>query len=352
MNPKQPPHTLLAAAFLVVAGWLAGSAQAALILPAPADMPPAAPAGRSHLEPTEPTSPLPGEPAVTPMRTLQPPPPLPTEQLATPAPASGVEPVAPLVPAPVPPSRRPPSGLPLQAPHPPQPLQPVLPNAAQPPVMAREGRTYAPGSFHAIEIAGTASVHFVQSPVDEVFVEGDDDVQRAIALVVRDGKLTIDQDGAWKFWRAAKPRIEVRARELSRVSISGAADFTVATPLKVRHLVVRISGAGSARLDQLDAQQLEFVVDGAGDGTVAGLARDLKVRISGHSGFQGEDLRADRGSVAISGVGKVRVWARQDLDIAVAGVGRVDYWGTPAVVRRQVAGTAQITDRGAKVIAP
>ena len=61
---------------------------------------------------------------------------------------------------------------------------------------------------------------------------------------------------------------------------------------------------------------------------------------------------ADRGSVAISGVGKVRVWARDDLDIAVAGVGRVDYWGTPTVVRRHVAGTAQITDRGAKTGAP
>ena len=100
------------------------------------------------------------------------------------------------------------------------------------------------------------------------------------------------------------------------MSISGAADFTVATPLKVRHLVVRISGAGTARLDQLDAQQLEFVVDGAGDGTVAGLARDLKVRISGHSGFQGEDLRAVE-----AGARRVEVHALGDTGRGSGGFG-------------------------------
>ena len=306
-----------------------------------------------------PATPVPMEEPEGPSQPLQPlqPPlqPLVPEQPSVAQPASGALPTAPTAPTePLSPSRRPPASQPMQAPQAVQPLRPAMPAQsplASPGAAAREGRLYTPGPFSAIEIAGAASVRFVQSPVDEVFVEGDDDVQRAIGLVVRDGSLVIDQDGAWKFWRGAKVRIEVRSRELRSIAISGAADFTAASPLRAQQFAVRISGAGSARLDQLDVQALDFTVSGAGDGTVAGAARDLKVRISGHSGFQGEDLRVDRGSVAISGIGKVRVWARQDLDIAVSGVGRVDYWGTPATVRRQVTGTAQITDRGAKATA-
>ena len=208
-----------------------------------------------------------------------------------------------------------------------------------------EGRTYAPGRFDSIEINGTATVQFVQGTVDQVFVEGGDDAQRAVALDAQNGILRISPGGAWKFWDARRLRIEVTARELARVTISGAADFAAIGPVRADRLAVVISGAGSVRFDRIDAETLNFQVSGSGDGQVAGAVRELLVRISGRSEFRGEALKAERGRVSISGVGDAKVWVAQELDVAVAGIGKVDYWGTPTV-RRHVSGAATITERG------
>lgn len=215
-----------------------------------------------------------------------------------------------------------------------------------------EGTTHRLGRFDAIEINGPASVRFFQGDDEHVVVEGDEDLQRAIGLEVRDGRLRIDGDGAWRFWRGRKVRITITARELSRVAIAGIADFSAPAPLRVPKLAIGISGAGTVHLDQVDAGSLDFAVSGKGDGRIAGVADHLAVRVAGKSELHAENLRAQRATVSISGVADVGVWAVKELAVAVAGAGRVDYWGTPEKVRRAVSGVATITDRGAKAESP
>jgi hypothetical protein len=180
-----------------------------------------------------------------------------------------------------------------------------------------------------------------------VFVEGDDETQQAVLLEVRGGRLAIHPSGSWKFWNARRLRIDITARDLTRVGIYGAADFRAAGPLQVQRLSVNIAGAGNARFDRLHADQLSFQVSGAGNGDIAGVAKNLDVRIAGHSEFRGENLMTERAKVGISGIGDVKVWATESLAITVAGVGTVDYWGAPNLERR-VSGQATINDRGAK----
>jgi len=216
---------------------------------------------------------------------------------------------------------------------------------------ASEGRTYTPGNFDAVEISGSADVRFTQGPSDQVFIRGGDEVQRTIVLEVRNGSLRIDQGGAWRFWDPNRVRIEVQARDLSRVTISGAGDFVAPAPVRVERLVVNISGAGSARFERLDARALSFQITGKGDGQVAGTAKELLVKISGHGEFRGEDLRSELCEVQVSGVGNARVWSVDQLRLSVAGVGKIDYWGTPQVQRR-ISGAATINDRGPKATEP
>jgi hypothetical protein len=206
-------------------------------------------------------------------------------------------------------------------------------------------RAISPGSFDAIDISGSAVVRFEQGPRDEVLYEGDDTAQDAPELEVRNGTLLLHQGGAWKFWNARKLHLLVKARALRRVSIAGAADFHAPTPVKTDTLAIDISGAGSARFDQLKADQLNFTVSGAGDGQMAGAVGMVNVQISGKSRFAGGRLASERAQVTINGVGSVEVWAASHLDVSISGVGSVDYWGSP-VVRRTVAGRGEINERG------
>ena len=224
-----------------------------------------------------------------------------------------------------------------------------LPLASAQPVII--GRGYSPGQFNAIEISGSADVHFTQGERDQVFVRGDEEMQRAVVLEVRNGKLRIDQSGAWRFWDPNRVRIEVQSRALTGVTISGAGDFTAASPVRAERLMVSISGAGSARFERLDARTLSFQISGKGDGQVAGTTKELFLKISGHGEFRGEDLRSELCEVQVSGIGNARIWTVDQLRLAVAGVGKIDYWGTPQVHRR-ISGAATINERGAKVAEP
>jgi hypothetical protein len=142
-------------------------------------------------------------------------------------------------------------------------------------------------------------------------------------------------------------QIGITARELRRVSISGAADLVAAQAVQCGKLEVGISGAGLARFDKLRAEQLRFHVSGAGDGQMAGSVGDLSINVSGRGEFRGEQLMSERASVQVSGIGEVKVWATQSLGISVSGVGSVDYWGAPRLTRRS-SGIAKINDRGPK----
>ena len=203
------------------------------------------------------------------------------------------------------------------------------------------------GSFDSVEISGAAIVRFTQGPTEQVRVEGDDDAQKSVEFEVRSGVLHIRPNGAWKFWNAQRAHIDITARELRRVTISGAADFSALQAVQCEKLDVRISGSGLARFDKLQAESLRFTVSGAGDGQMAGSVNELQIVVSGRGEFRGENLLSQRAKVVVNGIGEVRVWAVQSLGVNVSGVGTVDYWGTP-MVERHSSGVAKINERGPK----
>ena len=265
-------------------------------------------------------------PALVAAQPMAPPPALPAAPASPTAPTAPAMPAGPAAPAAVSP-----------------PAAPALPSA--------EGRSYTPGDFDAIEISGAAHVRFRQGDMDGVFVEGDEDAQKAVSLEVRRGQLIIRPSGTWKFWNNKRVNVSVTARDLKRVNISGAADLLASAPVNLERLHISISGAGLARFDQLKAGQLYFHVSGAGDGQMAGQVGELAVTVSGRSEFRGEDLMAQRARVRVSGIAEVKVWAVQELQVSVSGVGTVEHWGS-ANVQRSASGIARINSRGPKAPLP
>jgi hypothetical protein len=205
-----------------------------------------------------------------------------------------------------------------------------------------------PGPFDTIEISGAADVRFTQGEVDQIIVDGDEDVQQAVSLSVRNNRLTVHQSGSWKFWTGKRRAVlHITARELKRVTISGAADFSAVDAVQVGRLVIDISGAGQARFDQLKGEELRFVVSGSGDGRVAGQITRLDLSISGRGDFSGDNLLTQQARVAVSGVGDAKVWVMQDLSLSISGIGTIDHWGS-ANVKRSVSGIGKVNDRGPK----
>jgi hypothetical protein len=213
---------------------------------------------------------------------------------------------------------------------------------------ASNPKPQTPGPFDTIEISGAADVRFTQGEADQIIVDGDEDVQQAVSLSVRNNRLTVHQSGSWKFWTGKRRAVlHISARELKRVTISGAADFSAVDAVQVGRLIIDISGAGQARFDQLKGDELRFVVSGSGDGRVAGQITRLDLSISGRGDFSGDNLLTQQARVAVSGVGDAKVWVMQDLSLSISGIGTIDHWGS-ANVKRSVSGIGKVNDRGPK----
>jgi hypothetical protein len=207
------------------------------------------------------------------------------------------------------------------------------------------------GAFDGVEIGGAAEVRYAQGDVDQVWVAGPPEVQRELRLDVQGGMLRVRTQNSWRFWAPARPQLLVTSRNLGRLAILGAGDVTAAGPVKGAKLSVHISGAGLARFDQLNVDQLNFSVSGAGDGQVAGRVRELSVTVSGKAEFRGEQLQAGKARVVISGIGDVKLWATDELTVSVSGIGQVEYWGSPRV-RLSSSGPGSVTPRGPKPLLP
>lgn len=222
--------------------------------------------------------------------------------------------------------------------------QPVAP-PAPPALPAMPGRIYAPGPFDRLELAGAARVLLVQGERDQAFVAGDAEVQKSVDVALADGQLVIRPSGGWKFWHSHKLFVQVEMRELKALSLSGASDVHAPGPLRTEQLRLHISGAGLARLDQLQARQLSFVISGAGDGQLGGQVDELSLQISGKGKVLAERLLARRARVGVSGIGNVLLSVSDELAASISGIGSVDYFGHPAV-QRSVSGMGSINSRG------
>ncbi|MET0518320.1 MAG: head GIN domain-containing protein [Burkholderiaceae bacterium] len=214
-------------------------------------------------------------------------------------------------------------------------------------VQRPEGRIYAPGAFDRLEISGSATITLRQGEHDQVFIAGDAQMQKSVEVELDERRLTIKPAGSWKFWTSSRLQIEVQMRQISQLTLSGASDLNAPGPIKADRLGISISGAGLARLDDLNAGQLRFDISGAGDGRLAGQAGELNLSVSGKGKLLAEQLKAARATVSISGVGNANVWVTDQLRVSISGIGSVDYWGQPEL-RRSTSGLGSVNARGDK----
>jgi hypothetical protein len=252
------------------------------------------------------------------------------------------------------------AGLAAAQPAPPQPAPPAAPAAPAPlahpaPVAqpapplppAMPGKVYAPGDFDRLELAGAARVVIVQGDRDQAFIAGDAEVQKSVEVELADRQLVIRPTGGWKFWHSNKLYVQVEMRQLRQLSVSGASDVHAPGPLRTEQLKLSISGAGLARLDQLQARQLVFAISGAGDGQLGGRVDELALQISGKGKVIADRLQAQKARVNVSGLGNVLLWVTDDLSAHISGIGSVDYFGNPSV-QRSVSGMGSISAKGEK----
>lgn len=165
-------------------------------------------------------------------------------------------------------------------------------------------------------------VHVTLGDRQSVQLTVDGNLVRLYDLEVRDGALVIDADGSPRPSRGAG--LDLVLTSLDRLEVEGAGDIVI---------------------DDYRGDDLELVIDGAGDLDIDGEAGRLNVTVNGAGDIDARRLIAREVVVRVNGAGDVDVYASDTADVTINGVGDIDVYGDPAEFTRSVAGLGSIDRR-------
>lgn len=94
---------------------------------------------------------------------------------------------------------------------------------------------------------------------------------------------------------------------------------------------VKLSGSGSIRAAELNAESLTTTLTGTGSVTLAGSIHAQHVKVAGAGSYDASHVDCHEAWVDISGVGGVLVHVSELLDATISGAGNVIYDGRPEV---------------------
>ncbi|NTV62649.1 MAG: hypothetical protein HGA65_03805, partial [Oscillochloris sp.] len=142
------------------------------------------------------------------------------------------------------------------------------------------------GAFTAIDISGVGEVVITQGDADSLMVETDDNLQAIMRGEVRGDTLYLGITPGQGFSDATRATFTVTVKQLTALTLSGAARVSVR---------------------DLSGDTLTVVHSGAGNVTTAGTVVEQRVTLSGAGSYDGAALMSERASVDRSGFGSVVV---------------------------------------------
>jgi hypothetical protein len=165
--------------------------------------------------------------------------------------------------------------------------------------------------FSAVSASLAARVVVVQSGVESLSVTAEDNILPLVRTEVVGGRLVLDLASGTSLSTMREIVVEVSARTLSAFDGDGA---------------VRAELAG------LEADTFSLRISGAAQVTGSGVARELRLDLSGGVRCQLEGLASRSAVVDVSGASYARLRVSDALAATASGVSVVEYYGDPALV--------------------
>lgn len=173
--------------------------------------------------------------------------------------------------------------------------------------------------FSSIEVNGAFNVYVECRKKQNLELSGDSNILPHIVTRVKGNTLQITTSKTI----CPKTVLEVRisADNIEKAIASGAVDLS-------------ISGVNN--------NNLYVEVDGAGDIKAAGKTKSFKINISGSGDVKAKELQAENVEVSVNGAGNAVVYASRKLKAEINGAGDISYYGNPKEVSENISGAGDI----------
>jgi len=169
-------------------------------------------------------------------------------------------------------------------------------------------------------IQNIGSVSLTQDNTQSIRIEADDNIIDEVITSKENGKLLVGlKDGSYS---NVTLRAYVSLKTIESLAINGAGKITTQ--------------------NSLNCDNLDLVINGAGDVTVKGKGNYMYCFINGAGNVMAKDFSIQKCKAMVNGAGNITLTVTENLNATVNGAGNIFYYGNPLNVTTSITGVGQI----------
>lgn len=200
------------------------------------------------------------------------------------------------------------------------------------------------GTFENIEVSEAIDIIYTQNKNLNLEIETTKDNDKNILTEISDGILTIRRkhnNGFMPNINNGKVTIYLYSPKLKGIKLTGASSFKSTNLIKNDEINLDLSGASDATLI-VNAIKVKTDLSGASDVNINGICKDIYIKCSGASEFNGYKLEHLNSTVYISGASDVKIASFNTINGAISGASSLFYKGEPKHINVSESGNSEI----------
>ena len=190
---------------------------------------------------------------------------------------------------------------------------------AFPAMAATKTETREVKTFSKIELRGSADIMLEAGKAQSLTLSGSEKKLARVKTFVEGDTLIIEQKG--RSWSGEGLDITINVKALNSLVVEGAADAT---------------------LNNIQSDDFELMIAGAGDVDITGTCNEADMDIAGAGDVNARKFKCKSVDVTINGAGDAEVYATESVKATINGVGDVTIYGNPKTTRPRINGFGSV----------
>ena len=203
-------------------------------------------------------------------------------------------------------------------------------------------KTYPVQSFTSVESDIVANVIYTQANTVSVRAEGDKELIDNIRITEKNGELKISHNKKLRTKARKNLTIYLSSPTITKLDIDGVGNWNMKGKVVAENLNIDFDGVGNFEALELQSINIKASYEGVGNLTLGGTTDFLEITAEGVGSINSQKLKAKSTVVKSSGVGSVKCYASESIDLDNTGIGSITYYGNPEVKKTKNSGIGKI----------
>ena len=203
-------------------------------------------------------------------------------------------------------------------------------------------KTYPIKSFTSVESDIVGNITYTQSNNVSVRAEGDKELIDKLRISEKNDVLKIEYTEKMNTKNKQKLSIYISSPTISEIDTEGVGNWVMKGKVKTNNLAIEFDGVGNFEALELQSNNIKVDYEGVGNLTLGGTTDFVEIKSEGVGSINSQDLLAKKAVIRSSGVGSVKCYASESVDLINSGVGSITYYGNPTTKNMNNSGIGKI----------